>query len=143
MDKSRNRVNKNVYTADFSSYHHNDGRNFRERHGSLGFEAAAAAFHAVNAENHPGKGFAARTTQQHPGFNTQLKRNERGKGRGIGANGADLKGSFDVNQCIGFMKVEWSKVLNLIEADANAVVWYQTDETRPDCDPLHEHSCTA
>ena len=127
-------MNKNMYTVDFSPYHQNDGRNYRERHPPYGFEAAAAAFHAVNAENHPGKGFAAKNPHS---LGSQYRRQEKGRGR------ADYRGSFDLNQCIGFMKVEWSKMMNLIEADADAVVWYQTDETRPDCDPLLEHSCTA
>ena len=135
-DKPRNRLNKNVHSADFSPYQQYDGRNYRERPSPYGFEAAAAAFHAVNAENHPGKGFSQRNVQQplQQSYGAHLKR-EKDRGRGL--YGGDVRGSFDIKQCIGFMKFEWSKVMNLMEEDANAVVWYQTDNLRQDSGSLN------
>ena len=112
----------------------------------VGFEAAAETFHAVDAENHPGKGgFPAPSNSssrnhQHPqdqyhypsaahpssGSNGPYKLND-GYAKGNHFKNDFVRGSFNMNQCIHFMKVEWTKVLNMIERDSNAVVWYETE----------------
>ena len=169
----RNRWRNN----DSSSYQHrqNDGRNYRDPRHPLGFEEAADAFHAVNAENHPGKGFATASNapsrnlqhpqQQHqhhppspsPGLNASWKRNDAyAKGNNVNkmsalssSNGDLIRGSFNMNQCIQFMKIEWTKVLNMIEGDSKAVIWYETEErpsttttdaVRSDSEPAHDQS---